>query len=105
MALNFHDMQPAPWPRTELRTALVAVIPADKVDEVIDLACHAADSARHQLFAVSDRAVEGSVKMAALTLATSLIITEAERLQQVYRAVGEQCGMTTFEGTVDMRHG
>lgn len=105
MALHFRDMHPAPWPRAELRAALAKTIPAARIDEVIDLACHAAESARHQLFAVADRAVNPAVKMAALTLATSLIAAEAERMQKAFRAVGEECGMTLFEGTVEVRRG
>lgn len=103
--MDLTNLPAAPWPRAQIRAAVQKVVCAEHVDEVVDLACHAADSAIRQTLVVSDRAPDPRVKLAALSLALSLVTAEAQRLNQAFQSAADKFGGKITHEFIEVPHG
>lgn len=89
MQLDFAKMGFAPYPRGQLRAALMqmraerySAMPENAVDEIVDLACHAAESGRHAMLQVIDRASSFQVAVTAIGPAASLLAHDLKLLAE-----------------------
>lgn len=99
MRSDFATMPFAPYPRRELRAHLVKMrsansspMPDAAIDEIVDLACHAAESGRRAMLEVVDRAADHRVSITAIGIAASLLAHDLrlmmDGLEQAARASG-----------------
>lgn len=101
------------FPRADLRLAMVRTfaqagksLPPGAADEVVDLACHAADSGMRSLLEVVDRGSSFGVQNTAIGLAASLLQSRADHLIAALKAMAKQDGAQIFEGNLqELAHG
>ncbi len=104
----FSTIEFADYPRAAIRAHLLGLggnIPPACVDEIVDIACFAADSARRQMMAVLDRSSDPRVATTAIGLAVSLAISDMERLQVGLAAFAKSAGLQTYSGKVEVTNG
>ena len=82
------------YPRAQLREAIRATskVPPDKLDEVVDIACHAAHSARLKLLEVLDTASDERVTVTAAGPAFSLLEHDVKIMIEALRAYARVSG-------------
>ncbi|WP_338445925.1 hypothetical protein V5F89_12320 [Pelagerythrobacter marensis] len=105
---KFATLEFPDFPRADLRAHLLSCegnIPASAVDEIVDIACHAAASARTSMLEVLDRASNPMISMTAFGLAASLALHDAERMREGLKAAAQREGVTFFEGQLEKAHG
>lgn len=78
--------------RRSLREAAITVVPASHVDEVVDLACHAAEEALATLSRLTFGIDAGPVGISAAGIAVSLIRYRAGELEEVFRNASAAVG-------------
>jgi nitrogen-specific signal transduction histidine kinase len=109
MTNGFAPMAFPPYPRRELRQHLVKMraatnspMPDAAMDEVVDLACHAAECRRKAMLEVIDRASDHRVSTTAVGIASSLLAHDIKiliaGLQHAATEVGLHYESTTIEG-------
>jgi hypothetical protein len=97
------------YPRAELRARIVELhaangttVPADAIDEIVDLACHAAASARTSLFTVLASCSDPRIAITAVGPAIGMlggdlsVITEAQ--EDFAKMIGAPFAVTTIKG-------
>ncbi len=105
--MGFSKLQFAPYPRNELRQHIDRIrvssnspMPAAAVDEVADLACHAAQTARDALMRVLDSASHPAIANTAIGIAASLLRSDMDRIEAGLREFSENTGAPFFCGTI-----
>lgn len=86
--------------RAALRSELGTVIPAENLDEVADLAIHAAESAILTLTDVCKRGSEPRIALAAFGPAVSLVMTACKSEQERLKEFAGEQGLSYSEATV-----
>tara|TARA_R110002072_G_scaffold38314_3_gene110881 strand:- start:2546 stop:2878 length:333 start_codon:yes stop_codon:yes gene_type:complete len=86
----------------EQRIASGSQMPAAAVDEAVDLACHAAESARRTMFEILDRASDPRITTTSIGLAISLLSSDCARIEAGLRDYAEQTGATFREARVEI---
>jgi hypothetical protein len=91
-------------PRTEILAMLVAEsdVPADKLDEVVDLACHAAAAAREKALEVVDSSSNPQVAMTAIGIAFSLLKYDAKDMLSALQEFAKERGSTATFSTISV---
>lgn len=91
------------YPRAELRAHLVKTssCPPEHIDEVVDIACHAAASARLTLLETIDRAGSWRISTTAIGIAVSLLQHDMEMLRAGLIDTAKTFGIPVAEGTVN----
>lgn len=90
------DLGRTEWPRTEIRRGLLdAGVPADKVDEISDLAIQAAEQASAAAFRTLDAASSLQIQICAFGVAFCLVSNFAERMIAAQADLGELIGAPT----------
>ena len=100
MQATFAMMAFAPYPRAQLRAQLMQMraercseMPLEAVDEIVDLACHAAESGRQAMLQVNDRASSWPVATTAIGPATSLLAHDLKLLTEGLRHAAAAAGL------------
>lgn len=89
--------------RRALRNTVGLTIPAAHVDEVVDVACHAATEALDALQRISFEAPSDQrIAISASTLAMSLLRHRVAELIEVSEKVAQQSGMSTLHTKVSV---
>ena len=93
------DLKFADYPRRELRAGLQASVrdhgsamPEYALDEIVDLACHAAAASRRAMLEVLDRASDSRMTPTAVGLAISLIASDCEAFEGALRHYAKSTG-------------
>ena len=101
----------ADYPRNELRAILrrnrdanASGMPDSAIEEIVDLACHAAASARQSMLDTLDRASDGRITRTALGLATSLVASDCKKFEEALRSYAEANGKPLHVETVTVNH-
>lgn len=105
---KFATLEFADYPRADLRAHLLSLggsIPASAVDEIVDIACHAADTARRSMVEVLDRASNPLISMTAFGLAASLAAHDAETMKSGLKATAQSTGLAFYDGPLEKAHG
>lgn len=108
MLSNFATMAFPPYPRRELRAQIVGLrqrtgspMPDDAIDEIVDIACHAAEVGRRAMLEVIDRASDPRVSTTAVGIAGSLLAHDlrllAEGLQHAAKVTGAHFETSTLK--------
>ncbi len=113
MPSDFAAMPFAPYPRVELRAHLVRMraannspMPDAAIEEIVDLACHAAETARLGLLEVVDRASDHRVSITAIGIATSLLAHDCELIKEALQHAAVANGLHFETGTLKVQaHG
>lgn len=100
MPSDFRTLTFAPYPRAELRQHLVNMrtannspMPDAAIDEIVDLACHAAISGRTAMLEVIDRASDYRVSITAVGIASSLMAHDMKIFIEGLQHAAEHCGL------------
>lgn len=89
--------------RRALRKEVGMTIPAAHVDEVVDIACHAAIEALNTMQRISfDAPLDERVAISASTLAMSLVRHRVNELIELSEKVAREAGMSTYHTTVSV---
>lgn len=88
--------------RRQMRLQMAGIVPAQHVDEVIDLAIHAAREAIGSLEAVTDRASSPSVTMAAFVPALGILAGVCQTLSDSAREFAASKGMRHVERNLQL---
>lgn len=111
MRSDFATIKFAPHPRTELRKHLIAraagsKMPDAAVDEIVDMACHAAESGRRAMLETIDRSSDSRIAMTAIGIAGSLLAHDLELLKEGLQFAATQTGLHFEVGTLEVKaHG
>ncbi|MDG6079779.1 hypothetical protein E3U23_11320 [Erythrobacter litoralis] len=97
--MSFEHLELPDYPRRELREQIrktaaqngSGITPA-AIDEVVDLACHAAESSRKAAFAVLDRASDPRISTTAVGIAFSLIAHDCEAMRSALEFAASATG-------------
>jgi len=110
MALS--DYKFPDYPRRELRAALQASVrasgspmPETAMDEIVDLAVHAAGSARRAMIETVERASDPRMVKTASGLAISLIASDCQMFENALRAYAKATGAVFNEHRVEVVRG
>ena len=80
--------------RSAMRAALInGGVPADAVDEVVDLSLHASDQAMEAMNAVILRASDPRISVCCIGVATSQLLANLQGIQQGLPDLAEKLGM------------
>lgn len=100
------------YPRRELRAKLVdhareanSPMPPAAIDEIVDLACHAAALARRAMLEAIDRTIDPRVATTAVGLASSLVRHDCGQLEEALKAYASQSGAKFYSSRVEVQHG
>jgi len=90
MPLDLKQMKWPEYPRAGIRATLLqnSMVPLQHVDEVVDLACHAAETARKSMLEVLERSSSPMVELTAVGLANSLVANNTQILLEGARRGG-----------------
>lgn len=101
--MAFADLPFPDYPRSALRKILAegSKAPPQHLDEIVDIACHAAGSARRSMLEVLDRSSDPRIAITAIGMANSLVRADAERLEEALREGAAAAGLATFSGKVE----
>ncbi|WP_454599095.1 hypothetical protein [Qipengyuania sp. SM2507] len=109
MPLNLSSMEFPEPPRRQLRAYLNetrlasgSTMPPSAVDEAVDIACHAVESARRTFFETLDRASDPRITTTALGIANSLLKADCERIEEGLRAYAEASGAAFHETRMEI---
>lgn len=87
--------------RKGLRRAMIdGGIPAAHVDEAIDLGCHATEQAIHQVESIINRAGTYSCRLAAYSIAASLVSETLQNKMQLLQQETRQRGGLILEASI-----
>ncbi len=107
--MAFSDLKFPEHQRAQLRAHLEGIrvstgspMPPAAVDEIVDLACHAAAEARKAMFRVLDTASHRAVATTAVGIAASLLKADLEQIEAGIRSYAEERGSQIFETTVQI---
>lgn len=100
--MKFGTIEFAAFPRAELRKLLASQVqtPPQYIDEVVDLAVHAADCGSRAMLEVLDRASHPGVSVTAIGMAASLLRSRLEMLEAGLKEGAKHAGLRTYEGSV-----
>lgn len=105
--MAFSTLEFASYPRAEIRQHVDKIrvssnspMPATAVDEIADLACHAAATGRSALMRVLDGASHAGVSGTALGIAASLLKSDMERIQSALQQYSQDSGTPFFNETI-----
>lgn len=100
--ISFED-----YPRQELRDHLLGMraqtgspMPLSAIDEIVDLACHAAERSRSAALEVLDRASDPRISNTAIGLAFSLIASDCKTIEAALRLYASETGKPLFVGSI-----
>lgn len=89
--------------RKQIRDALIAnKVDRRRVDEIVDLACHAADSAETALMEVVKRAEDFGKGAMALELALQLARSRFDAIFERKREMGKTIGCPQYEAPIEV---
>ena len=96
-----------PAPRRELRQHLVNMraannspMPDAAIDEIVDLACHAAESGRKAMLEVIDRASDHRVSITAVGIASSLMAHDMKIFIELLQEFAAASGIHFEQSTI-----
>jgi hypothetical protein len=105
MFSDFATLSMPCYPRAEIRAQLVNMraannspMPDAAIDEIVDLACHAAQSGRQAMLQVIDRASDYRVSVTAVGIASSLMAHDMKLLIEGLQHAAQHVGLH-FEST------
>lgn len=100
MPTDFSALSFPPYPRAELRAHLVKMraannspMPDAAVDEIVDLACHAAESSRRTMLETIDRSSDPRVSLTAVGIASSLMAHDMKIFIEGLQEMAQQFGL------------
>lgn len=103
----FSSLEFAEYPRAEIRALIDgfrqstdSAMPATAVDEIVDIALHAAQSARSAMFRVLDSASQPAITVTAVGIATSLLKSDLEKIADGIAAYATQSGASLHRASV-----
>jgi hypothetical protein len=100
----------APYPRRELRAHIMQLrqrtgsnMPDAAVDEIVDIACHAAESGRRAMLETLDRASDPRIANTAIGLASSLLASDLNFHNQAVKEFAKQSGLHFEEARLEVQ--
>jgi hypothetical protein len=100
MRAEFATMGFAPYPKAQLRAQLLQMraertpnMPLEAVEEIVDLACHAAETGRRAMLEVIDRASSWRIATTAIGPATSLLAHDLQLLTEGLQHAAAAAGL------------
>lgn len=102
-----------PYPRREIRAHLCGVrqrtgssMPDAAIDEIVDIACHAAETGRRAMLAVIDRASDPRIATTAVGIAVSLLAHDLKLMTEGFQYAAQKVGAHYETATVEVQaHG
>ncbi|WP_375290884.1 hypothetical protein [Qipengyuania sp.] len=110
--ITLYDALPA-FPRADLKRAIErtaglsgVTLPSGAADEIVDLGCHAAESAMRTFLSTLDRSSSAGVANTAIGLGISLLLGQSEALAEAIKSASKVNGHLLHEGTIaELAHG
>ena len=101
-----------PYPRAEIRAKIDEVrkrenspMPDAALDEIVDLALHAAATARQTMFDVLARASDPRISHTAIGVAGGLLASDLRHLQGALEDWARETGKPMYHERLEVRHG
>lgn len=89
--------------RRGIRETIAEVIPADKIDEVADLAVHAAETAINALGRIAFAGQDARVGICASSIAIGILAHRLAELNDVLRHASAETGIAYREATISVQ--
>lgn len=113
MPLVFADIAFPPAPRPELRAKLRSLraerassMPDSAIEEIVDIACHAAETGRKAMLEVLDRSSDYRVSITAAGIAASILQADLKALIEGLEAGASATGLHFETATLEVQaHG
>lgn len=81
-------------------------MPDAAIDEIVDMACHAAESGRRSMLEAIDRSSDRRIAMTAIGIAGSLLARDLELLKEGLEFAAKQSGLHFERSTLEVQaHG